>query len=289
VGVVEMPFGRIFTNSIYLLNFMVPILVGLWLIAIEIDLLIPLKNRVQTPKAVSFVRDFLPFMVVIVLYDSLSLHDGRDLIHIVNPTDLDTYLIGMDQLLFGTQPSVWIQKFITPQLTDIMWFAYSLHFVLPLFVGSVVYWFKRRSNFRDFILGIVLVNCIGFTCYFIFPGVGPEFNLKYEIGLNGGVITNFASNTEEMLKSTHRNAFPSLHVALSAVVLLFAYKHSKKTFWVILPLVLLLWISCIYLRQHYLIDIPAGWFLALACFYAVPRISKWWNEHWVKNERQNMG
>src|SRR4029077_18302191 len=59
-----------------------------------------------------------------------------------------------------------------------------------------------------------------------------------------------------------RDVFPSLHVAISFVVWLYAYRNSKKLFWILSPLMLSLWFSTLYLRYHYLIDVVAGLILA---------------------------
>ena len=59
-----------------------------------------------------------------------------------------------------------------------------------------------------------------------------------------------------------RDVFPSMHVAISLVVWLYAYRNSKRLFWILSPLILSLWLSTLYLRYHYLIDVLAGLILA---------------------------
>lgn len=282
VGIVGIPFRMSFDVILTLVLLLPHLLVISWMVSGLVFLADSKVRNVSIRGIPSFLRDFFPFFAVIILYESLNLPDGRDLIHMVNPVDLDFYLIKVDQLLFGVQASLLTQGFTSSFLTDFMWVAYSLHFLLPVVLGFVLYWDEYNSGFRNFILAIVLADCVGYVCYFIVPAVGPELNLEYTTVLSGGLATDFASATEEMLTSTHRNAFPSLHVALSAVVLLFAYKYSKKAFYLLLIPVISLWVSCVYLRQHYLIDIIAGWLLALACFHASPKINDWWSRHWFK-------
>src|SRR5580698_663671 len=59
-----------------------------------------------------------------------------------------------------------------------------------------------------------------------------------------------------------RDVFPSLHVAISFVVWLYAWRNSKTLFWLISPVIISLWVSTLYLRYHYLIDVVAGLILA---------------------------
>jgi membrane-associated phospholipid phosphatase len=70
--------------------------------------------------------------------------------------------------------------------------------------------------------------------------------------------------------------FPSLHVGISFVVWLYAFRNSRKLFWILSPLVLSLFVSTIYLRYHYLIDVVAGLVLAPLCFF----LANWLFDHW---------
>jgi len=63
-----------------------------------------------------------------------------------------------------------------------------------------------------------------------------------------------------------RDVFPSLHVGISFVVWLYAYRNSRRLFWILMPLVLSLWVSTVYLRFHYLVDCVMGLILAPASF-----------------------
>jgi len=225
-------------------------------------------------KSLSFLRAYLPFVILFAIYQILGM--GGDLIHMINPYDKDEPLIALDQKLFGFQASVWAQRFINPWLTDILAFIYSLHVILPLIVAIVLYWNKKENQFENYMLGIILVNCIGMLLYFVVPASRPSYHLQYDRPLIGGHIYQEIIGIEDQFKPVTRDAFPSLHVGLSTVVLLFAYKYSKRTFYLLLLPVLLLWFSTIYLRRHYVIDIVAGWMLAIICVYISPKINEWW-------------
>ena len=75
-----------------------------------------------------------------------------------------------------------------------------------------------------------------------------------------------------------RDVFPSLHVAISFVVWLYAYRNSKKLFWILSPLILSLWLSTLYLRYHYLIDVVAGLILAPLSFLLANWLFRRWGE-----------
>jgi len=50
-------------------------------------------------------------------------------------------------------------------------------------------------------------------------------------------------------------------------VWLYAYRNSRRLFVLLAPFILSLWVSTVYLRYHYLVDVIAGLVLAPACFF----------------------
>ena len=63
------------------------------------------------------------------------------------------------------------------------------------------------------------------------------------------------------------NAFPSLHVAISTLILLFVIGWN---FWmgiILFPVILMIYASTVLIKQHYLPDIPAGVTIALLSYF----------------------
>ena len=77
-------------------------------------------------------------------------------------------------------------------------------------------------------------------------------------------------------------AFPSLHVGISGVALIYAYKYRNISklntviWYLYIPLVTSLWFSTVYLRHHWIIDIFAGWAVALGSYFLAERLLKVW-------------
>jgi membrane-associated phospholipid phosphatase len=67
-----------------------------------------------------------------------------------------------------------------------------------------------------------------------------------------------------------------LHAAVSLLALFYAWRYVRFWFWVLLPFVLGLWVSTIYLRHHYVVDLFAGWLLAPVAAWVAPRLDAWW-------------
>jgi membrane-associated phospholipid phosphatase len=210
------------------------------------------------------VRDWFPFLVILFMYYSL----WGDATHLLVRHDCDPELIALDQRLFGFQASVAIQRFITPARTAWMEFAYFYHILHIPLVGCFVYLYRPRPRFREMMSGLIVVTFLGLFGYVLVPAIGPIYTLHnvYTVPLHQP-ISIFNQQLEFMdLARIHRDVFPSMHVAISFLVWLYAWRNSRTLFWVLAPLVFSLWVSTIYLRYHYLVDVVAGLLLAPASF-----------------------
>jgi membrane-associated phospholipid phosphatase len=205
------------------------------------------------------LRDWSPFLIFLMLYESFRLNTWS----LVSPVDKDALLLRTDLTLFGVTPSVPLDRWISPAMTQVMVIAYFLHLILPPLIGLV--WYRRDITvFRQFLLSVLVAAMIGGIGYALVPAIGPgvAFPSLYRHALTGSVYENITSllNTAR----APRDAFPSLHVGISSLVLWFAWRRGRAAFAVILPLVAANWLSTLYLRYHYLIDIFAGWAVAIA-------------------------
>jgi len=77
-----------------------------------------------------------------------------------------------------------------------------------------------------------------------------------------------------------RDVFPSLHVAVSAIVLYYGARRGRLHFWILLAFVAANWVSTIYLRYHYFIDVVAGWITAVLAIWISIKLLK--VEAWIQ-------
>jgi membrane-associated phospholipid phosphatase len=221
----------------------------------------------------SFLRDALPFAYCLAIYTNL-----HDTVHFVNPHDIQNKLIAIDQWLFGIQPSVWAERFIHPWLTETLSFCYMLFFILTPVVAITLYVQKKKAGFREILVTVILCFYAGYFLYLIFPAVSPSIALKdmYILRLNGTPISDTLISMVNILPSEARDAFPSLHTAITLLTLIFAYKYVKWEFWLLLPICIGLLLATVYLRHHYVIDLIAGVVLAIIAYNIFPKLDKWW-------------
>ncbi len=210
------------------------------------------------------VRDWFPFLLVLMMYYSL----WGDATHLIVRADRDHLLIAWDQRLFGVQASVAFERFISPALTGWMSFAYFFHLLNIPIVACFVYLRRPRTHFREMMCGVMVICFFGILGYLLVPAIGPLYTLRdrYTVPLTEPLAI-FHSQVDFMdFARIRRDVFPSLHTGMSFLVWLYAYRNSPRLFWILAPFILSLWVSTVYLRYHYLVDVFAGLLLAPLSF-----------------------
>ena len=247
----------------------------------DLELLLKSKVGRLIKIILEFLRETLPFAFCISIYTNM-----HDMVHLVNPNDVDASLIAWDDYLLGFQPAIYLEPFITPELTDFMYFSYSSFLIYILLFTLYLYVKKKKVAFRDTLVSVILTFYIGYVGYVIFPAVGPKFTMShlFETSLSGTFITDRLSflMNYEISEYTRRDCFPSLHNGVIFLILLFAFKHEKIYAYLFFPFAIALFISTLYLRYHYFVDMIAGFLLAIIIFYLGPVM----NNHWEKKSSE---
>ncbi|HEX6737475.1 MAG TPA: phosphatase PAP2 family protein [Vicinamibacteria bacterium] len=226
-------------------------------------------------RAMKALREVVPFLTCILIYTNL-----HDTIGFVNRHDVHYFLDALDRQLFGVQPVLWAEQFITPARTEVMQFLYMNFFWVAPSTALILLARRRWPEFRATTMGVMVCFFLGYALYVIFPAAPPRLVLVYEFKrtLTGypQLFSNLSARAFELLPLDSRAAFPSLHAAVSLVALIYAWRFVRPWFWMLLPFALGLWASTIYLRHHYTVDLIAGWLLAPLAVTVAPRLDAWW-------------
>ncbi len=213
-------------------------------------------------RVASFVHGWYPVALMFVTYKELTL-----LIPRIHPRDFDATLAAFDYRLFGVNPTVWLERFTWPPLTEILQLTYSTYYFLPIILGAVLWskgWFDK---FRFWVFIVVLGFYLSYLGYIAVPAIGPRF-LSSIVAAQTKPLTGvlFFSTIREALdraEGTTRDCFPSGHAELTLLVLFYARAFHRRVFWWLLPLGTGVIVSTVYLRYHYVIDVVAGALLAV--------------------------
>ncbi len=199
----------------------------------------------------------------------------KSLLPVVNSGSLDAALYHLDLRVFGFEPAVWLDRFVTPATTE--WFAffyYSYFFVLAFHVLPMLLGSRRMKDFTEFSLGFLGVYCISHVVYMIVPGYGPVrflshlFEHPIPMGFWYERVLEMVNNA-----GAQKDIFPSLHTAGPTFCLLYSFAHrSRAPFKYTWPVTAVFAANIIaatmFLRWHFLIDVIAGLTVALAVHLA---------------------
>jgi hypothetical protein len=192
----------------------------------------------------------------------------------IHPAKMDSLLQHIDSLGIGTNLSLRLQPFVHPALGEFFSFCYMLFF--PYLLFSLVYYFCGDIRLlKKFIIGLFTIYGIGFLGYSFVPAVGPYRALadQFTVPLNGWWLTKL--NAALVVRGTNNaDVFPSLHCAISSFFLFFDRKYRPWRFKLYLIPCVGLWISTIYLRYHYCIDVLCGFALSAVALWLANQYSE---------------
>ena len=223
---------------------------------------------------VEIVRGWYPVAVIPFTYKELTF-----LIPLVNPREFDPELAAIDRQIFGVDPTVWLERLTWPLPTELFQLSYITYYFLPLVLGVVLWRKGWTEKFHFFVFVIVIGFYLSYLGYIAVPALGPRFlpeiQSQHTKPLTGILLFDRIHATLNELEGKTYDAFPSGHTELTLLVLYYAQRFHRRTFWWILPAGSALIISTVYLRYHYVIDVIAGALLALAIILVAKPLYRW--------------
>lgn len=161
--------------------------------------------------------------------------------------------------MFKTHPTVYLQNFVRPWLTEYFFISYFSYFFLIIVPAIIIYIKAEKTAFYRFSLALLLAYYVSFLCFILFPIEIPRFALKslHSIPPQGYAFTRMFERYHDM-GAFNGCAMPSSHVAATFVSLMAMRKFNKKIYYPMLFLVISMIISTIYCRYHYFLDAVAG-------------------------------
>jgi membrane-associated phospholipid phosphatase len=220
-----------------------------------------LAQRSETlPKALRVAVDFYPAAFIPFVYESLG-----PLIAAARGGPRDDLLIAADRAILGGDVTVLLQPVVTPFLAAFFYVAYSTYYFLPIVLGGFL-WSRDAAAARRYIFTLSVCFYVSYAGYFTLPAYGPRTALadRNRIPLETSPVARAISRTINELEHTKLDAFPSGHTMIAVAVLLVAWRRYRRLFWYLLPAAVLLILSTVYCRYHYVVDVLAGIVLAFA-------------------------
>ena len=215
--------------------------------------------------------------------------------------NLDHVLATWEQQIFGFQPAlIFARTFSSPIISELMDCGYVSYF--PMIATIILFYFFRRydefqrtvfvilASFFTYYVIFDLVPVVGPTFYYkaiglhnaaqgVFPNVHNYFNLHQDCLPSPGYVQGFFYDLVEDAKAAGERptaAFPSSHVGVATICMLFACQAKNRTLLLsLLPFYVFLCMATVYIQAHYAIDVVAGFITGVAFYF----IFKWLYPH----------
>nr|WP_225888955.1 phosphatase PAP2 family protein [Myxococcus xanthus] len=173
----------------------------------------------------------------------------------VNPFLKDAQLVAADQRLFGVQAAVVLSRVVPAWLNDILMVCYYGHFVWALVMGLVLYRRPGGAEYDEYLTALGLLFFLNYAAYALVPAVGPRYFLvdAFDGPLQGTLTPLLDSLMRKPLFA--RDCFPSGHTGATLLVLYYAWRFSRRVFWVMLLPGLGLIAATLVGRFHYATDL----------------------------------
>lgn len=266
---------------------------GRLLIVAVMALLMWLYRR-RPCKALAFAR--MAFQIALLAYWYPDTYEFNKLL-----PNMDNVFASVEQTVFGTQPAYWFSKdFPQHWLSELLNMGYFAYY--PMIITIVLWHFLFNFKIFEktafvielsfFILYVVyiLVPVAGPQFYFpaigeqnvlsgVFPAIGDYFRYHPELLPSADTVQGFFYELVEQSQAVGERptaAFPSSHVGISTIIMIMAWRDSRKLFVVMLPFYVLLCFATVYIQAHYLIDVFGGLISAVILYIVTTRIYKRW-------------
>jgi|GEM_PF-813688 len=272
------------------------------------------KNNQKQQILSSYVHatyQYGPYLLMAVIYDHIILYVKAfsDIFPLI-----DVELMHMDEVIFGAQPTLWLERFLHPLVIDYFMVAYALFLVYPYFYLFYLYQKNQLPVFHRAMLAQILSLFVALTMFITLPAKGPRHTFEaanhheyatqnlpeYTLPLQGihsdfllrwtGKASLFQLQYDmwNQIERVKTDCLPSMHTCLCLIVLIYAirYRHLFKwkkvslAFWIIGNLSL--FFSTVYLRYHWVVDVIAGALLAVVIYY----LTEYLYARWLQKRKQ---
>ena len=264
------------------------ILVGINIFSCFGIAIISYLSETRTSRVIRAIHNWYPVPTIFLVFKEMYV-----IIQSIAHPDWDPLLIKIDHGMFGADPTVWLGMHASPVLTEILQIAYVSYYFIMLTVGIELFLRNEREKFSYIVFVIVYGFFLSYLGYLAVPAVGPRFTLHdfsaLKSELPGVWLTNglrdfidagesIPNNVSNAIVYAQRDAFPSGHTEMTLISVYLAFHYKLKSRWILLLFGILLIISTVYLRYHYVIDVIGGTVFMLFTVWTAPKLSAWWEK-----------
>jgi membrane-associated phospholipid phosphatase len=243
--------------------------------AIAIAAILLLARKRSDGTAWEFAHDWLPAILFITVFEEVSF-----LSLALRGAWQNQVLIGWEAALFAAPPGEWLRRYSSLWFSELLEFGYlSFYPLYPAFGGVLWAWRNRAGfsgGFRRMTDALSVGYVVCYAIYLLFPTRSPSHHVGVETGAasSSGGLFHFLVRFVQGGAGVHGNAFPSAHIMLAAVVLVFVFRYFRRVAPWIAACVVLMCAGAVYDRYHYALDVIAGAGIGLVLGWAFVKPSR---------------
>ena len=177
------------------------------------------------------------------------------------------HLIAFESWLFAVSPAAWLHRHVPSWAVEFLEFGYFAFYPMYPIVG-LNFWFRRRRPayaraFRSFTDALSVGYLLCYATYILWPTQSPR-HAQGLVSPHGHGPFHWLVGLIQGSAGVHGNAFPSGHIMLAFVTLIFVWRYlPRATPWLLIINVLMC-LGAVYDGYHYASDALAGALLGLA-------------------------
>ena len=150
-------------------------------------------------------------------------------------------------------------------------FIWVYHTLIPVTIFTAIFLFQRRDIFLGLIFSFVFSGIVMCLFYIFFPSFYPR-----ELFVDISTISGWLIEITRSIDGPH-NTFPSGHVTFAWLLMFFVNlsQYTRKHTWVKVAYfcwAILVSISTLTLKQHFIVDVIAGMVLAYVSYFLARKI-----------------
>lgn len=225
-----------------------------------------------------FLNDWSIYLATLTLFNALRGFDFA----VIRYWKLDVhqnYVIQLEKFFVfnAIAPSI-IQNFfnhneIITSADKLLAAFYGTHFITFMLLGLVI-WFVRREEFWNYKIAFILLSSFGILCFLLLPTMPPWMASQHQLipkvmPLAAEIYNTSIPNLFVKFNSDPVASMPSLHAGFATLCTLIAFRLNRGWGLGFVIYSGMLFLSCLVLGAHYLIDLIVGALLGVVFYFLV--------------------
>jgi len=225
----------------------------------------------RAPRVARVIHDWYPLAAIPLLYKELATLN----VAVWGGHFFDTVILGVEQAVFGTQPSYALSRALPYlALSEPLHASYLSYYFIIYGPPLVLYFLGRRGDFRRLVFPLMLTFFVHYLFFVYFPVQGPRYLFPAPGGvLADGPVYRLAHRLLEA-GSSRGAAFPSSHVAVTTAQTILVFRFLPRLGPFVAVLAVGLAFGAVYGGFHYATDAVVGCLMGVLLVLAAPAVQR---------------